>query len=160
MLDNEPMKTLLLTLLFASVSATALFAQDPVVAGPTTVPPHRFWNRLNIGLTVMESSALLYDGIVTRYTLGHYPNNSREADPIAKPFVDHGWTGQILGGAFFVAADNGVRYWLHRTGHHRAERWMPLVLTSYGGVSGSIDVRNLLRLRREIAADNAGLQRP
>jgi hypothetical protein len=101
------------------------------------VSPHRFFDGTNIALTGMESGALLADGIYTQYALTKYPDIFHEADPIARPFVSRGWPGQIAGGALFVTADVGLRYWLHRQNHHRLERLLPLVLTIYG-LTGAI----------------------
>jgi hypothetical protein len=92
---------------------------------------HRFFDGPNITLTAVESGALLADGITTRYALDKYPG-SREADPLARPFVSRGWPGQTAGGALVVSADLGIRYWLHRKGKHRIERFVPLVLIAYG----------------------------
>jgi uncharacterized protein DUF5658 len=91
---------------------------------------HRFFDGLNVGLIVAESGALLADGITTQYGLTHY--GGREADPIARPFVEHGWPGMIAGGALFVSAEVGLRYLLHRKRHHRVERWLPTFVIAYG----------------------------
>jgi hypothetical protein len=111
--------------------------------------PHRFFDRTNIALTVIESGALLADGITTQHALNRYPESFREADPIARPFVNRGWPGQILGGALFVSADVGLRYWLHRTNHHRIERWLPMVLTTYGTVCAIHNAHELRSADRE-----------
>ena len=107
-----------------------------VVNGPTVaLPPHRFFDTPNNALTAMESGALLWDGYTTLRTQHDFPG-SREADPLARPFVNGGWPGQIAGGVLVVTADVGLRYWLHKRGHHRVERLLPLVLTTYGLVGG------------------------
>jgi len=102
---------------------------------------HRFFDATNILLTTFESGALLADGITTERIENRDPMHrwSREADPIARPFVEAGWPGQILGGALFVSAETGLRYLLHKRRHHRLERWLPSVLIAYGGVGA---VRN------------------
>jgi len=38
-----------------------------------------------------------------------------------------------------TAASIGISYWLHRTGHHRAERWVSIV---HIGVATFGDIRN------------------
>jgi hypothetical protein len=86
-------------------------------------------------LTAVESGALLADGYTTM-KYHEYPG-FREADPLARPFVNAGWPGQIAGGALVVSADVGLRYWLHKRGHHRVERLLPFVLTTYG-LAGAI----------------------
>jgi hypothetical protein len=131
------------------VSPTWARAQEGSL--PAAVPasaPHRFFDVQNIALTGIESSALFADGIYTQRALRNYPNLFREADPIARPFVLRGWPGQIAGGAIFVSADVGLRYLLHRKGHHRLERLLPLVLTVYGTVGAIHGARELRRVER------------
>jgi hypothetical protein len=142
----------LLTLLVL-VATCALYA--PGVARAQDVPaaaqaPHRFFDTANIALTAMESAALLADGITTQQARNRYPEFFREADPIARPFVEAGWTGQILGGVLVVSADVGLRYWLHRTNHHRIERLLPMVLTTYGTVCAIHNVREMNRMERSL----------
>jgi hypothetical protein len=108
---------------------------------PTTV--HRFFDTLNWSLTATESAALLADGITTQDGIQTYGNG--EADPIARPFVNAGWPGQIAGGALVVTADVGLRYLLHKKGHHRLERLLPLILTVYGA-AGAIHNAHELRI--------------
>lgn len=99
------------------------------------VPPgrrtHAFFDRQNNFLTGLEAAALLADGITTQKALHRYPE-AHEADPIARVFVSHGWPGQIAGGLLVITADVAIRYALHRKGHHRIERFLPLVLITYG----------------------------
>ncbi len=109
----------------AAPEQTSAPAQEPAPA------PHRFFDATNIILTGVESGALLWDGYTTQRGLREFPW-SREADPLARPFVNRGWPGQIVGGVLVISADVGLRYWLHKRGHHRAERLLPLVLTTYG----------------------------
>jgi hypothetical protein len=104
--------------------------QEPT-SGPR--PVHRFADRLNIALTVAGVGALLADGATTQYLMKNYPGG-REVDPLARPFVENGWPGQILGGTLFIGAEVGLRYVLHRKGHHRVERWFSTIPITYGGV--------------------------
>jgi len=126
--------------------------QDSLPLTPSAVassPSHRFFDAPNLALTVVESTALVADGIYTQRALTDYPEIFREADPIARPFVSRGWPGQIAGGALFVTAEVGLRYWLHRKRHHRIERLLPLVLTVYGTVGAVHGARELRRAARE-----------
>lgn len=109
---------------------------------------HRFLDPINVGLTAMEGGALLADGVTTRRALDKSPSRVREADPIARIFVSHGWWGQIVGGVVFIAADVGLRYAVHRKGHHRMERWLPAILTVYGVLGTVQNVRVLHELDR------------
>lgn len=99
---------------------------------PRPSSTHHFFDRWTIASTAVESSALLADGYYTQLALTKYPTIVSEGDPLARPWVERGWPGQIAGGALFVTADAGLRYWLHRTDHHRLERFVPLILTVYG----------------------------
>jgi hypothetical protein len=93
---------------------------------------HKFFDSLNVSLIVAESGALLADGATTQYLLRHY--GGREADPVARPFVEHGWPGMIVGGALFISAEVGARYLLHQHNHHRVERWLPTFVIGYGAL--------------------------
>jgi hypothetical protein len=115
---------------------------------PGTEKPHRFLDATNIALTAIETGALLADGITTQRALKKYPEFFREADPIARPFVNRGWPGQIVGGTLFIGADVGLRYWLHKNGHHRIERILPMVLTTYGSVCAIQNHREMQRFER------------
>jgi hypothetical protein len=97
---------------------------------------HRFFDATNIMLTGIEVGAMLADGVTTQHVLQADPTHqfSREANPIARPFVYAGWPGQIAGGALFVSAEVGLRYWLHRTNHHRLERCLPILLAANAAV--------------------------
>jgi hypothetical protein len=112
---------------------TPLLDTQPV----TPNPPHRFVDSANLALTGAEIGALLADGITTQQAFNRCPTVCWEADPFARPFVEHGWPGQIAGGALFVAAEVGLQYLLHRTGHHRLERLVPVVLATYSTASAT-----------------------
>ena len=107
----------------------------------TSHPPHRFDDSVNVTLAGVEVGALLADGISTQHALNRCPTVCSEADPLARPFVEAGWTGQIAGGTLFVAAEVGLRYLLHRTSHHRVERVLPLVLITYATASAIHNAR-------------------
>jgi hypothetical protein len=103
----------------------------------------------------METGALLADGIATQAKLGQvltqyklvngvqtpYQVRIVEVDPIGKLFVNHGWPGMIGGGALTLGADMGVRYWLHKTNHHRLERIVPFALAASNAFAAWHDTR-------------------
>ena len=107
-------------------------------------PQHRFFDRTSWLLTGVETSAMLADGITTHNRLGQLqtryvtvngvqtPMTMRitEADPIGRLFVSRGWAGMAAGGALNLGADVGIRYVLHKTGHHMIERCVPLAFTA------------------------------
>ena len=104
---------------------------NPAPASLTLAPTHRFFDVTNIALTGMEIGAMVTDGVLTQHTR-HQDPTFRDADPIARWFVDHGWPGQFLGGALFVSGELALRYVLHRHNHHQLERLLPFVLTTTG----------------------------
>ena len=134
------------------VVIVCLLLQSPAPAsGQAVHAPHRFFDAVNISLTAMETGALLADGYTTQRNLHDFGQLGREADPLARPFVNAGWPGQIAGGALVVSADVGLRYWLHKRGHHKAERLLPLVLTTYGLVGAIHNAREHARFSRDYA---------
>lgn len=120
-----------------TLSSVAIAQERPAPASGARKPTHRFFDTTNIVLTGVETAALTLDGVLTQRSLRTVPG-AYEADPIARPFVDRGWPGQIAGGALFIGADLGLRYCLHRKGHHRLERWVPMILTT-DGIIGAAD---------------------
>jgi hypothetical protein len=104
--------------------------QSASLAGPPASVPHHFFDRASLVLTTLESTALLADGATTQRALRRYPGAAYEADPLARPFVSHGWPGEVVAGALVVTADLAIRSVLHRTGHHRLERWPPIVVVA------------------------------
>ena len=114
---------------------------------------HRFFDRQNVGLTVMSFSAALADGITTQHALGIHRTSTTvqngmisatttsyiERNPIAAPLVNRGWSGQIAATALTTGADLALRSWMHRKGHHRIERWIPV---AFAATSASFAAHN------------------
>lgn len=70
---------------------------------------------------------------ITTQRAGH---GQGETDPLAKPFVEQGWPGQIGLGVLDNAAELAVMYALHRMRHHRIERIVPIGRAAIGGMQG------------------------
>jgi hypothetical protein len=128
---------------YAGQQGAAGHGRPPQVSIP---PPHRFFDAKNIALTVAESIALTADGIYIQRILTQW--GGEELDPIARPFVNAGWPGQIAGGALVVGAEVVLRYLLHRSNHHTLERLLPTVLIVYGTVGAVHNARLLHDLQR------------
>ncbi len=98
---------------------------------------HAFFDKRNTWLTVASVGAQSLDAFTTRYTLDHY-SNVKEGSPVARPFENQGWAGTI---AFHYGINAGgtllAQYLAHRSGHHKLERWLP-VITIGQSVQGSI----------------------
>jgi hypothetical protein len=94
----------------------------PLPAPPgTPVPPHRFWDRTNI---------LLFSGIAVFRGLDYASTRNFQARGrteilLADDVVNNSaaFAGVEAGG---TAASVGLSYLLHRTGHHKLERWLSI----------------------------------
>lgn len=118
------------------------------------VPTHRFFDRTNNILTGVNVAAQLADAITTQAgpvrriricdpatgVCGVIP--SAERNPIARPFVEHGWPGQIAYEGIVFGTDQLLRYMFHRTGHHRIERLVPLVMAGASTASAISNANN------------------
>ncbi len=111
-------------------------------------PPHRFLDNTNALLTGLEAGALIGDAVTTRWGLDRYPGLTQEANPLARPFVERGWPGQIVGGLLFVGGELWGRHTLHKSGHHRLERLLPIALAAMEAVIVIHNVRNIRGLER------------
>jgi hypothetical protein len=131
-----------------NLMAVAMKAKRPAAA-------HPFFDRTSLMSMGVETGALLADGIATQARLGQvltryklvngvqtpYQVRIVEVDPIGKLFVNHGWPGMIGGGALTLGADMGVRYWLHKTNHHRLERIVPFAIAASNAFAAWHDTR-------------------
>lgn len=133
-------------------------ADDPQPIGPAALvvaapePTHRFLDNTNAILSGVEAAALIGDAVSTRWGLDRYPGFTREANPIARPFVAGGWPGQILGGVLFVSGELWGRHTLHTHGHHRLERLLPIGLAAMETLVVIHNVRGIRSLDRMLAA--------
>ena len=129
---------------FLLIFSASLLAQDEpgaVVTNPpakvtTPSPPHRFWDKENIGLFAGVTGARMLDYASTR----HLRDQGNNEWLLTNSIVDNRplFVGIELAG---TAASIGVSYLFHRTGHHTLERWTSVVHIGVG-VGGSI--RNYL----------------
>src|SRR5579863_2595232 len=135
-------------LLFVCSLALPAFSQDafaPVQPGPSAVmpavtpavieaklpeapKPHKFFDSENLALFGATTLMQTADLVSTRMVIDR---GGREQDPLAKPFVDHGIGTQVI--ASYAIGTGGMllgAYWLHRSGHHRLERWLPITVAA------------------------------
>jgi hypothetical protein len=94
-------------------------------------PSHRFLDRTNlalIGVSLLGQSA---DAITTQRFISH---GLPEQDPLARPLVKYGWSGQIGLAALLNGGEISAMYWLHRKHQHRIERILPLPIAAASGV--------------------------
>jgi hypothetical protein len=94
-------------------------------------PSHRFFDRTNVRLHAANFAMITGDMITTRLILD---GGGREQNPLARPFVTHGIGPQIAASyGIGVGSTLLASYWLHRTGHHRLERWTPICVMAVEG---------------------------
>jgi hypothetical protein len=101
-------------------------------------PPHRFWDQKNAWLFSGVAGARMLDYASTR----HFRDQGNHEVLLSNAIVDDKplFVGIELGA---TGLSIGVSYLCHRTGHHRAERWVSIV-HAYVGMVGSIHNYTLL----------------
>lgn len=92
---------------------------------PEAPQPHRFLDRTNLSLISASAVTLAGDGLSTQAFMAF--DNRGDINPIARPFVGSRKGDALYFGAAF-AAEVGGMVWLHRHGHHRIERILPMVV--------------------------------
>jgi hypothetical protein len=92
---------------------------------------HPFKNRTNVALITTSVLAMTADAVTTQRDLRQ---GGREADPLARPLVKYGWSGQISAMSLEVGAEVLGMYGLHRIGQHWAERLIPVSLSVAHGI--------------------------
>jgi hypothetical protein len=110
----------------------------PAAGGET---PHRFWDKENLVLFAGVGAVRTLDYTSTQ----HFRARNREELLLSNPVADN--EPMFIGvEAAGTAASIGAAYWLHRTGHHRLERWLSIVHIGVGA-SGDINNYSLGRLK-------------
>jgi len=115
-------------------------AQGPLPDAPTPVPvvehasafvslpqptasEHRFWDRENKALFFTAAALSGADFAVTRSNL---QNGGRELNPVVRIF-GRSTAGLAVNFAGETAGVVSLTYFLHKTGHHKLERWVSVV---------------------------------
>lgn len=95
-------------------------------------PSHRFWDRENAWLFAGVGAARMFDYISTRNMRDRGVNEWLLSNSVVdnRPL----FVGIELAG---TAASIGISYLFHRTGHHRAERWVSILHIGVG-VGGAV----------------------
>jgi hypothetical protein len=145
------------SIVIALVFSSSLLAQGPLPDAPSSgeiapVPSvfvassnensvHKFWDKENYALFAGVAATSTADFMVTRSNL---QGGGEELNPVVRVF------GRSTGGLAlnFVGETVGVigvSYFLHRTGHHRLERWASVVDmgTSVGAVTYGLTHRDV-----------------
>ena len=103
-LDGRLMKTICSVLLLCSLGIAQEF------------PRPKFWTRDRITTTSMLSAEAAYDGWTTQGILSRH---GKELDPLTRPMVVHGTSGQIASSAVSIGGVLGLQYLAHRMHHEK-----------------------------------------
>jgi hypothetical protein len=109
------------------VAATA-----PLPEAPSKTPPHAFWDRTNI---LLFSGVAVFRGLDYASTQ-NFLARGREEILIPDDIVNNSAAFASLEAAA-TATSIGISYLLHRTGHHKLERWVSIghiAVTGFGVV--------------------------
>ena len=101
--------------------APAVKAADPAVIQAPVFKPHRFLDKQNITIFTIDAVAMAADLVTTRRAL-EVPG-AHEANPLMQSP-----SGAIAIKFGALGAGVGITYMLHKSGHHRAERLVPIIL--------------------------------
>jgi len=107
---------------------------------------HRFFDSENLAMMTVSLLAQTADAITTQRRLGRCWRSNptphdplfgcaqMESNPIARPFVAHGWGGQLSLALIVNSAETAAMYAIHRMGYHKVERVVPLALAAGSGI--------------------------
>jgi hypothetical protein len=95
-------------------------------------PSHKFFDRQNKVAFASLAALVAADAVMTQRLTNS--GVAHEANPLWRPLVRQGWQGEMAASALGYSAALGVAYTLHKTGHHKMERWANwLTVTMEGG---------------------------
>ena len=100
----------------------------------TALAQHKFFDRPNLLLLSAGLLAQSADAVTTQRHLANCRKTNVipgsdigcEADPLFRPFVTHGWGGQIAISTIVSSAEVLLMYGIHRMGYHTIERTVPV----------------------------------
>jgi hypothetical protein len=115
-------RTFVLVILMAlCLIPTTLMGADPAVIQSPPSPQHRFLDARNLSILSINAMIMAADIATTRRAL-QVPG-AHEANPLMR---NQGAAIAMKVGV--VGAGMGIAYMLHKSGHHRAERILPLFI--------------------------------
>jgi hypothetical protein len=114
-------------------SAPVESATPIVVKASSEERPHRFFDKRNLALFAAAASLNMTDFAATRANL---QSGGKELNPMVRMF-GRSTPGLAFNFAGETAGMIGVSYFLHRTGHHKLERIVPMVSIGSSGVAVS-----------------------
>ena len=125
------------------ITSTTLLACMLILA-PTTAmaeeEDHPFWDQANTRLLLLNVAAQSLDAYSTQRALRQ--DNTKEFNPLARPFAERGWKGQALYSyGVGVGGTLAVSYLFHRMGQHKRERITPLIVATPTALVGGLNFR-------------------
>lgn len=93
-------------------------ARTPAVELPT----HPFFQHGNRVRMAIVGGLIAADGITTQHIVN--TDHGSELNPVVRPLVKKGAAGQVGASLLGYSLSVGSSYLLHRTGHHKLERFM------------------------------------
>ena len=108
--------------------------QKPAASKEPATGTHRFWDTQNRWLFAGVAAARTLDGTSTR----NFRARGRDEGLLNNEIVDNAAAFAAIEFAA-TAASIGTSYWMHRTGHHKLERWVSYI---HIGVGFFGDARN------------------
>ena len=124
-------------------TSTALLACMLILAPSTAMAEeedHPFWDQANTRLLLLNVAAQGLDAYSTQRALRR--DNTREFNPLARPFVERGWKGQVTYSyGIGVGGTLAVSYLFHRMGQHKRERITPLIVATPTALLGGLNFR-------------------
>ena len=95
----------------------------------------KFLDKKSLILHSWNVAAETFDAITTRR--GTNGGRINELNPFGRVFVNRGWGGQVaFSYGFGVGGPLLTSYLLHRTGHHKFERFVPAFNASASSIAG------------------------
>ena len=125
------------------ITSTTLLACMLILA-PTTAmaeeEDHPFWDQANTRLLLLNVAAQSLDAYSTQRALRH--DNTKEFNPLARPFAERGWKGQVAYSyGIGVGGTLALSYLFHRMGQHKRERITPLIVATPTAILGGLNFR-------------------
>ena len=92
---------------------------------------HPFWDTFNLGSMGVGLLGITADAITTQRFISH---GLIEGDPLARPLVKYGWSGQVAASGLEMTGVVLGMYGLHRIHQHWIERLAPVCVGAVHGI--------------------------
>ncbi len=124
---------------FVLVTSKIVFAVDPYLPQPAS---HKFFDKQNV-LLFSENTAAQTAALLAIQSHGDYlESRGRTFDKVEKHFESYGYgwgSAYRYGGG--VGLNIFISYMFHATGHHKLERWVPVLAIGHAAASTGYALR-------------------